>query len=226
MEYKIETHLHTSQASACAVSTGAEMAVAHKQKGYDGIIITDHFFNGNTAIDRKLPWEERVELFCKGYEDAKAEGDKIGLDVYFGWEYGGDEGMEFLTYGLDKEWLLAHPTLMLMPIEEYLKLVRNEGAFVSQAHPFREAPYIPRTKLYPNLTEAVEVFNAGNARNEFNEKALKYAEEYGLLQTCGSDGHIASQLRGYGMLIDHKINSIQEFISAIREGRTKLITTP
>ena len=62
------------------------------------MVVTDHFFNGNTAIDRSLPWEEKVELYCRGYENAKEEGDKIGLDVFFGveWAFHGDE---FLLYG-------------------------------------------------------------------------------------------------------------------------------
>ena len=66
MLYRYETHMHTSEASACAVSTGAQMADAHKAAGYTGIIVTDHFFNGNSAVPRDLPWEERIDLFCKG----------------------------------------------------------------------------------------------------------------------------------------------------------------
>ena len=39
MSYKYETHMHTAEASACATSTGAEMARAHKEAGYTGIFI-------------------------------------------------------------------------------------------------------------------------------------------------------------------------------------------
>ena len=56
--YKYETHLHTKEASACASSTGAEMARAYQAAGYAGIIVTDHFFNGNTAVPANLPWEK------------------------------------------------------------------------------------------------------------------------------------------------------------------------
>lgn len=42
--YLYETHMHTSEASACAGSTGAQMARAYKEAGYTGIIVTDHFF--------------------------------------------------------------------------------------------------------------------------------------------------------------------------------------
>ena len=99
--YLYETHMHTSEASACAGSTGAQMARAYKEAGYTGIIVTDHFFYGNTSVDRSLPWEEWVRRFCLGYEHAKAEGERIGLSVFFGWEacY---EGTEFLVYGLDQ----------------------------------------------------------------------------------------------------------------------------
>ena len=47
--YLYETHMHTSEASACAGSTGAQMARAYKEAGYTGIIVTDHFFYGNTS---------------------------------------------------------------------------------------------------------------------------------------------------------------------------------
>ena len=72
--YLYETHLHTSEASACARNTGAEMARACREYGYTGIFVTDHNWGGNTAVDRALPWEEWVEGFAKGYEHAKAEG--------------------------------------------------------------------------------------------------------------------------------------------------------
>lgn len=40
-----ETHLHTAEGSACASASGAEQARRYKALGYDGIIVTDHFFN-------------------------------------------------------------------------------------------------------------------------------------------------------------------------------------
>ena len=46
--YKYETHLHTSETSACAVSSAGDMVRAYADAGYTGIVVTDHFFNGNT----------------------------------------------------------------------------------------------------------------------------------------------------------------------------------
>ena len=100
--YLYETHLHTTEGSACAGSGGAGMAYACKTAGYTGIFVTDHNWHGNTAVDKSLPWEAFVERFTKGYEAVKRVGDRIGLDVFFGWEAGYD-GTEFLIYGLSKE---------------------------------------------------------------------------------------------------------------------------
>lgn len=80
--YLYETHLHTAEGSACGRNTGGEMAAACKEYGYAGIFVTDHNWGGNTAVDREKPWDEWVNEFCKGYESAKAEGDRIGLDVF------------------------------------------------------------------------------------------------------------------------------------------------
>lgn len=99
--YLYETHLHTSQGSACACCTGAEMAKACKEAGYTGIIVTDHNWGGNTAVNRRMPWREWVNEFYKGYEDAKRMGDNIGLDVFPGYE-AGYQGTEFLIYGIGK----------------------------------------------------------------------------------------------------------------------------
>ena len=62
--YLYETHLHTSESSACARCTGSEMARACKEYGYSGIFVTDHNWGGNTAIDRTLEWEEWVYGCC------------------------------------------------------------------------------------------------------------------------------------------------------------------
>ena len=100
--YLYETHMHTRQGSACGSSTGAEHVRFYKDRGYQGIFITDHFFGGNTAAPRTGNWKDRVDWYCSGFEDAWNEGQKVGLDVFFGIEqnFNGDE---YLIYGLDKE---------------------------------------------------------------------------------------------------------------------------
>lgn len=219
-----ETHMHTSESSACAGSTGAEMARAFYDAGYTGIVITDHFFYGNTAVDRSLPWEEWVNRFCLGYEHAKETGDSLGLQVFFGWE-SGYRGTEFLVYGLDKAWLLAHPEIKDATVEEQYALVHAGGGIVSHAHPFREEPYIPEIRLFPEYVDAVEGVNATHTsvasrahRNpQFNERALAYGKEHGLPFTAGSDQHTTRMIGG-GMVFDRKLDDVHDFCRAVLAG--------
>lgn len=219
--YLYETHMHTSESSACAQNTGAEMARAYKEAGYTGIIVTDHFFYGNTAVNRRQSWHEWVEQFCIGYEHARAEGDKIGLQVFFGWE-AGYHGTEFLIYGLDKEWLFAHPEIKEATVEEQFALVHAGGGIVSHAHPFREEDYIPEIRLFPEYVDAVEGVNAMHSsiashahKNPlFNTRALAYGEEHGLPYTAGSDQHTTDMIGG-GMVFPRKLSDIHDFTRAV-----------
>ena len=218
--YLYETHMHTCEGSGCGQNSGTEMARAYAAAGYTGIIITDHFVYGNTAVDRSLPWVEWVEQFCKGYERAKEEGDRLGLQVFFGWE-SGYNGTEFLIYGLDKQWLLEHPEIRDASIEEQFKLVHDGGGIVVHAHPFREEFYIPEVRLFPEFVDAVEGVNATHTKStrkekkpEYNERALSYAKEHDFPLTAGSDQHDTVMIYG-GMVFPRKLVDIQDFIHAV-----------
>lgn len=224
-KYLYETHLHTKQGSACGKSTGREMAIAHKEAGYAGIIVTDHFFYGNTAVDRSLPWEEWVHQYCAGYRDAKAAGDEIGLDVFFGWESGYD-GTEFLIYGLDEEWLVNHPEIRDASVEEQYKLVHEAGGVVIHAHPFRERAYISEVRLYPEYVDGVEIFNASNewieGEDKWNISAKEYAEKYDFPVTAGSDIHWSEPLMT-GVAFDRRLNSIEDFVNMIMTRQGEMV---
>jgi len=214
--FKIETHLHTREGSACASGSGAEMVHVHRTAGYDAMIVTDHFFNGNTTVPPHMPWPDRVDLFCAGYENALHAAGNSGFKVFFGWEYG-YHGTEFLTYGLGKEYLMEHPDILSWPLETYLTRIRREGGFISHAHPFREAPYIRRIRLYPGLVDAVEGVNSSHTDPRYDKKAVAYAKKHHLLITAGSDTHHADLLLGGGMTFSHRLDTIADFISAVRE---------
>jgi len=213
---RYETHCHTVEASACASASGEAQAKFYKERGFKGIIITDHFLNGNTRAPAELPWEQRVDILCSGYENAKKVGDRIGLDVFFGWEYA-YLGADFLTYGFDRQWLLNHPEVMDMTPGEYFDFVHSEGGFISHAHPFREDWYIDHIHLFPRKCDACEVINSCRKPLE-NEMARIYAEKYGLIPTAGSDNHHANQARLSGIETDETIRDINHFIDILRGG--------
>lgn len=217
--YKYETHMHTSEGSLCADSTAAEMIRKYKSEGYDGVFVTDHFFNGNTTIDQGLPWNEKVNEYCRSYENAKNEGEKIGLDVFFAIEYGNGTA-DFLTYGIDKKWLLENECIMSMDIPEYIRYVQKSGGMVIHAHPFREAWYIDRLQLFPLHVDGVEAVNASHRDKRFNERASLYAKMYDLPVTAGSDAHsVSDKWYGGGILTEEKITCPQDYICLVKERR-------
>ena len=189
MSYRYETHLHTAEASRCARATAEEQVRYYKDAGFDGVCVTDHFLGGNTTVPPELSWRRKIEMFCAAYEKAAEAGEKLGLKVFFGWEYA-DKGTDFLTYGLDKDWLLRNEGFIQMSITNYLDFVRREGAFVAHAHPFREDFYIPCIQLMPRQVDAVEIVNA-NRKDFENDRAAEYARNYGLPALAGSDNHTA-----------------------------------
>jgi hypothetical protein len=180
--------------------------------------VTDHFFNGNTAADRDLPWKQWVERYCLGYEETRLEGEKSGLDVFFGWEETFD-GDDYLVYGLDKEWLLEHPEVTRWTVPRQYEEVRKYGGCVVQAHPFRSRDYIRRIYLSPRLVDAVEAANGCNDP-PFDALAMRYARSLGLPVTAGSDIHHTDQLETgpvYGIYLDKRMETIQDYVRAIRE---------
>ena len=223
--YFYETHLHTSQSSQCGKVDAAEMVRLYKEAGYTGVVITDHFIGGNTAVDRSLPWNQWVEQFCKGYEIAKEEGDKIGLQVFFGWE-SGFHGTEFLIYGLDKHWLLDHPQIRDCTIQKQYEMVSASGGLVIHAHPYRIRSYHHDIHLYPECIDAVEVVNASHSTSVLeknpadlraNRLAEVYSKEYCFPMTGGSDQHGRKLYYG-GMAFSRKMDDIHDLIHAIRVG--------
>lgn len=224
MSYRYETHLHTAECSRCARASAEEQVRHYVDLGYDGIFVTDHFLGGNTTVPPQLGWKRKVELFCRGWELAKEAGEKLGLKVFFGWEHA-DKGTDFLTYGLDKAWLLDMENVNTMPIGDYLDFVRAQGAYVVHAHPFREDFYIPAIQLFPRKVDGVEIINA-NRKDFENRLAEEYAKNYGLAVFAGSDNHTAgAQKRRCGIETDEPISSEADFIRVLRSGSFRLFDT-
>lgn len=228
--YLYETHLHTSEASACARSTAEEMVQAAKDYGYAGIFVTNHAWYGNTRIDRSLPWAEWVRGFGDAYDRAKAYGDRIGLDVFFGYESCYD-GTEFLVYGVDEKWLFANPQIKDASIEEQLALVHAAGGMVIHAHPFRKEDYIPKIRLFPELVDGAEAVNATHSSHlsmshndpEFDRRAVAYAREHDLPMTAGSDVH-STQMFGGGVAFPTRLTSAKDYCRRIMGQEDYILT--
>jgi len=227
MAYLYETHLHTRESSSCGVSRGPEYVQRYKDLGYSGIIITDHFFNGNCRVDRNYPWKKWVQEYCRGYELAREEGLRRGLDVFFGWEETLN-GNDYLIYGLDKEWLLGHPDAAYWTPKEQFDEVTRYGGCVVLAHPFRFLQNIDRISFHNGCISALEAANSGNSQIS-DALAWAYAKKIKVSVTAGSDIHYAADIRQdtvFGVYLDKKMETIADYVNAVLNNTIEKLKVP
>ena len=225
--FKYDLHVHTSACSCCGVSTPEEQVRTYFEKGYNGIVIADHFICGRNAtpIPRELPWRERVDMYYTAYERAaKASEAYDNFRVFFGAEYTYAGGHDILFYGLKKEFLYEHPEIEGMAVEDICSLLQENGCLAVQAHPFRDREYNDRS-VQPELycADGVEVYNSCNFEEE-NQKALDYALKNGKLMTSGGDIHNAADGRiGLaGIFTEKPIESIDGLVTILKSGNYSL----
>lgn len=147
--YRYDLHVHTSEASRCGRSPAKDIARAYADAGYDGIVITDHFIHGNTAISEELPWKERMQAYEAACLSAREEGAKRGLDVLFGIEHRfGGGGKEVLVYGILPETLALHPEIETMEIEAFCHFMHQNGAYISMGASVSKKALYPAARCF------------------------------------------------------------------------------
>ena len=231
--FKYETHCHTSPASACAKASVSDTVQFYKCIGYDGIFITNHFLDGNINKEiSELPsYSQKIERYFEDYEYGVKEGKRLGIDVFCGVELS-YKGTDFLIYGLEKEWYLAHPEILDMKKSEELMFLMREGALVIQAHPFRERHYIDHVRLFPKCVHGVEIYNSSDPESA-NRMAKQYAAAYDLLTTAGSDNHwgrdVFNTLKAKnlkpeisGLMTNERIKNEKHFVNLVKSKKFEI----
>ena len=222
--YKYEIHLHTNNCSACAGSAPEDMVNAAVEKGYSGFVITNHFYHGNTSVDRNLPWEEFVGAYEKDYLQAKEYGEKKGIQVFFGLEEGFSPGREMLIYGISPQVFSDNPEFIMMSAKEKSDFIHKNGGLCVCAHPFRHRDYIPNPDIPPNadLFDGIEGYNHFN-NPEDNEKAFIFGLNNNKIITSGSDVHHAADFGNAGIEFDSPVKNYSGFLKNLKNGNFRLI---
>ena len=219
MMYRYETHCHSSQCSACSRSTAEELVAAYHQAGYAGLVLTDHFIFGNTAVPRDLPWEERMQRYFNAYLDARKAAEGLDFDVIFGIEHAYGDGKEVLIYGVDLHFLLSNPDIPQLTLDELVDRVHDYGGIVIQAHPYRDRSYVnmnvgPRA----DIVDGIEVYNAFDKPGE-DKNALELSKQKDYILTTGGDIHNAADAKiGFaGILLPYRVHDEKAFVQALQE---------
>ena len=157
-----DLHIHTTL-SHCSRLDIQDAIVCAKERGLDGICITDHH-----TMDVRHSVSEGIQ--------------ENGLYVFFGMEYTTSQG-DFLLFG-PFEHLPSR-----LPADLLLQTVELQGGIAVAAHPFRVQRPVDERLIHEGLCKAIESINGRNTPME-NLAVDTWRRSYDLMTECGgSDAH-------------------------------------
>ena len=215
-KYIYDLHIHTDESSLCGRVPAKEMIRLYHEKGYKGVAITDHYNNNFFHHVSNLSWKEQIDAFLQGYRNAKDEAKQFDMDVFLGIEYRElSNSNDFLVYGLTEEFLYEHPHLYQLKIDEAVKIFRENGAVIYQAHPYR-----PKVSFLsnPEHLDGIEVHN-GNSRQVYDEQKTQEAvEKHRFYGISNSDFHIKEDLARGGNVFSTPYKIHQDLVHRLKNG--------
>ncbi len=222
MSFLMETHFHTSEVSRCGKVKASDAVRLYKEKGYHGIVVTDHFCTDFFERLGALSWDAKVDAYLEGYHAARAAGKACGIQVILGLEYAFPGTFDdILVYGVTPEMLKANPDMYRLGPVGFAKLAQRENLLLIQAHPFR--PYI--TRVYEDMLEGLEVYNGNPRHDSDNGKAARLAQKKGWVQLSGSDFHQEGDVAAGGILLSEMPSDSPSFAAMLRRIRTPELIT-
>lgn len=217
-----ELHTHTRENDIVVTLDAPDIVRAYKEAGYDGMVITNHFFSLSLEWYKDIlegaSHREIIDYYLRGYRAAKRTGNEIGITVLLGIELRFDGTInDYLVYGIDEGFLYDSPLLNTLDLDSFLKIL-PAGAIVYQAHPFRNG----MTVTDPARLYGVEVWNGGTAK-ERNDFADLWADKYSLKKISGSDFHCINHLAKGGVVFENPVRTEAELVRELRAERYTLI---
>ena len=215
-----ELHAHTRQGSKCGWLDAADVVALHRRFGFDGIVITDHYNNANLERFYGTPLEQ-AQAWLSGWRCARAAGEAAGLTVLFGLEARlQDCDNDYLIFGAEPEFVLAHPRLNYLTLPELHALCREAGALLVQAHPNRKGCH----PADASDLDGIEIWNTSVRHENHNELTQAQAAAHPeLIRTSGSDFHRMEDVGRGGIVTARTIRTSAELAACLREGDFTLV---
>ena len=220
-----ELHAHTSECDLAAHASGAELVRLYHAAGYDGMVITDHYFaQFYKWFAAELEGRTHREIMARrlrGYYEARNEGEKLGFTVLPGAEVRFNKSPyginDFLVFGCDEEFFLQAPRLNELTSLDELRAILPENACVVLAHPFR----VKMTVMDPAPLFGIEAYN-GLTEPYRHAMAEDYARHFGKAMTSGSDCHHRDHACKGGIETDRAIRTPRDLTDVLRSGEYTL----
>ncbi len=207
---KLDMHCHTKEGSPDCKFELLENINLLKQKGFQGMLITDHDSYKAYRYYKKLPVKPKDFIVLKGIEYDTIDAGHM---------------------------LIIMPTGVKLPILELrglpvlllIEIVHHYGGIIGPAHPCGEKFLSIRSTLRDKIAgniyrkfDFVEGYNACEDADS-NMRAMRLAKEYDLPCFGGSDSHKPDGAGfGYTILLEN-ITSETELINYIRAGKSTMV---
>ena len=216
---KIETHCHSVGGSGCAFCTNTDIISAYREKGYDGIILTNHYSKHVSETSYKgLNNKQRVDAFFNLYKTLKNQAENCNFKVFWGVEIRCLPTLtEYMVLGVDESFLYDNPEVYNLSQEELFALCESAGAFMYQTHPFRAGVQVGD----PKCMHGAECFNGHFHHINHNAIANDFCEKNGLVKMYGTDFHEADQCITSYMTIPKDINYNFELAKYFMSGKAQ-----
>ena len=181
--YRIELHAHTTPASSCSNLKPEELVQLYHEKGYDGLVITNHYDPDKLSLGKV----EAVAMLLRDFQAAKKAAKKYGMQVYLGTELRFRENMnDYLIYGVDEDLLGIFYDYIPTDVVTFRKEVTLPNSVFLQAHPFRSGMVLCAAELL----DGMECLNLHPWHNSAVGLATQYAYQKDLaIKITGSDCH-------------------------------------
>ena len=114
-----------------------------------------------------------------------------------------------------------------LSLEETIDRVHDQGGICGPSHPFDPRRYGiggENITRYAHKLDFIEVFNARTRDPKRNEEALEMANIYGLPKIVASDAHTLPETGISRVRLHRDFTSPQDFLAALKEPETELIT--
>ena len=216
MGYLFEMHYHTGEVSPCGNVPAAEGIRAYGEKGYAGVVVTDHFFRDYFAsLSDSLSWPEKIDRYLGGYRLARKAGEECGVRVLLGMELRFlHSSNDYLVYGMTEDLFKATEAPYEWTEEVFSRFAREHGLLFVQAHPFRPG----LTRCDPSLLDGVEIYNGNRRHNSHNADAAAFARKNGLLELAGADFHEWEDLQLAGAEFEEMPEDSAALVRLLRRG--------
>ena len=181
--YRIELHAHTDPCSGCSSLKPEELVRLYAEKGYHGVVITNHLEPGKLLFGK----QEAVAMHIRDYRAAKAAAEQYGIAVYLGVELRFKENLnDYLIYGVDEHLLNVFYDYIPADLKTFRSAVNLPNSVILQAHPFRSNMVLAE----PSLLDGMECLNLHPRNNSAVGLATQYAYEKNLpIKIAGGDCH-------------------------------------